>query len=49
MQSILNEIKDIEIIPVSHISEVFDIALKKDFSSGKSITATIDLTEKESI
>lgn len=49
MQTILNEIKDIEIIPVSHINEVFDIALKKDFSTGKSITASIDISKKESI
>lgn len=49
MQSILNEIKGIEIIPVTHVSEVFEIALKKDFPKGKSIPAAMDLTEKESI
>ena len=31
MQSILNEIEGIEIIPVTHINEVFDIALKKNY------------------
>ena len=31
MQSILNEIKDIEIIPVSHLSEVFELALIKEY------------------
>lgn len=49
MQSILQEIKDIEIIPVTHINEVLEIAIKKDYKSSKSITASIDLTKKESI
>ena len=50
MQSILNEIKDIEIIPVSHLNEVFEIALVKEYTSTKqSLPASIDLTKKESI
>ncbi|MBB6445839.1 ATP-dependent protease LonB [Bacillus benzoevorans] len=50
MQSILNEIQDIEIIPVTHLNEVFQLALQKDYSSNKAYTATsIDLGKKESI
>ena len=49
MQSILKEIEGIEIIPVTHINEVFDIALKKNYIADQSITASIDITEKESI
>ncbi|KAA9023160.1 ATP-dependent protease LonB [Niallia endozanthoxylica] len=50
MQTILQEIKDIEIIPVTHINEVFDVALKKDYSSSPSISASsIEVTKKESI
>ena len=49
MQSILNEIKDIEIIPVSHLSEVFQLALVHK-SSNKAFTApAIELDKKESI
>ena len=49
MQSVLNEIEGIEIIPVTHINEVFDIALKKNYIADQSITASMDITEKESI
>ena len=50
MHSILNEIRDIEIIPVTHLNEVFQVALQKDYSSNKVFTATsIDLGKKESI
>jgi len=49
MQSVLKEIEGIEIIPVTHINEVFDIALKKNYIVDQSITASIDITEKESI
>jgi len=49
MQSILNEIEDIEIIPVSHLSEVFEWAFIKEYPSGHVITASVDLTKKESI
>ena len=47
MQSILNEITDINIIPVSNLSEVFDIALNTD--KGKIIPAPIELSKKETI
>src|SRR3954471_11560209 len=49
MQSILNEITDIEIVPVSHINEVFELAFIKDYTSGGTLTASIDLSKKESI
>ena len=49
MQSILNEIRDIEIIPVSHLNEVFEWAFIKEYPSGHVITASVDLTKKESI
>ena len=49
MQSILNEIKDIEIIPVSHLTEVFELAFMKDYRSSQVITASVDLSKKESI
>ncbi|WP_428909302.1 ATP-dependent protease LonB [Niallia sp. Krafla_26] len=51
MQSVLNEIEDIEIIPVTHINEVFDIALKKTYATDESISASIDIdvSKKESI
>ena len=49
MQSILNEIGDIEIIPVSHLSEVFEWAFIKEYPSGNVITASVDITKKESI
>ena len=49
MQSILSEIKDIEIIPVSHLSEVFEWSFIKEYPSGHVITASVDLTKKESI
>jgi ATP-dependent Lon protease len=49
MQSVLKEIEGIEIIPVTHINEVFDIALKKNYIADQSITASMDITEKESI
>ena len=49
MQSILNEIKDIEIIPVSHLTEVFELAFMKDYRSSQVRTASVDLSKKESI
>ena len=49
MQSILNEIGDIEIIPVSHLSEVFEWAFIKEYPLGHVITASVDITKKESI
>lgn len=49
MQSILHEITDIEIVPVSHINEVFDLAFIKDYTSGEALTASVDLSKRESI
>jgi len=49
MQSILNEVKGITIVPVSHLNEVFDVALLKKFYREPSITASIELAKKESI
>lgn len=49
MQSILNEIKGINIIPVTHLSEVFTIALLKEHAGKQAITASIELEKKESI
>ncbi|WP_121611531.1 ATP-dependent protease LonB [Mesobacillus foraminis] len=59
VQSILQEIKGIEIIPVSHLDEVFDIALVREDASRESIISAThdnreqilsasDLNEKES-
>jgi ATP-dependent Lon protease len=47
MQTILNEITGIEIIPVTHLEEVFDIALEKNFPREQIIKAATDLTQKE--
>ncbi|KAB2338744.1 ATP-dependent protease LonB [Cytobacillus depressus] len=49
MQSILKEITGIKIVPVSHLNEVFDLALLKNFHQEQSITASIELAKKESI
>jgi ATP-dependent Lon protease len=55
MQSILKEVKGIKIVPVSHLDEVFEIALKqrmKDDPISKpidSIPASFNLSQKESI
>ncbi|WNF21910.1 ATP-dependent protease LonB [Mesobacillus jeotgali] len=47
VQTILNEITDIEIIPVTHLSEVFEVALVKDHPREQIIKATEELTQKE--
>ncbi|MBS8265104.1 ATP-dependent protease LonB [Mesobacillus boroniphilus] len=47
VQTILNEIKGIEIIPVTHLNEVFEIALEKDHPMEQIIKAASDLTAKE--
>ncbi|WLR56165.1 ATP-dependent protease LonB [Mesobacillus subterraneus] len=47
VQTILNEITDIEIIPVTHLNEVFEIALEKDHPREQIIQAASDLTAKE--
>ncbi|WP_338470428.1 ATP-dependent protease LonB [Niallia sp. XMNu-256] len=49
MQSVLNEIEGIEIIPVTHINEVFEISLNKEFTGNQSRSASIDVGERESI
>jgi ATP-dependent Lon protease len=54
MQTILKEIKGIQIIPVSHLHEVFDIALNQkhnteSITSSISIPASFDISKKESI
>jgi ATP-dependent Lon protease len=49
MQSILNEIKGIRIVPVTHLSEVFDIALVNNQPISQVIPASIELGKKESI
>lgn len=47
VQTILNEITDIEIIPVTHLNEVFEIALEKDHPREQIIKAASELTAKE--
>lgn len=49
LQSILNEVDGIEIIPVTHLSEVFESAFLKENADQQSITASIELKKKESI
>ncbi|MFL6562882.1 MAG: S16 family serine protease, partial [Bacillus sp. (in: firmicutes)] len=49
MQTILNEIDGINIIPVSHLHEVFEIALVNDYQKMDAIPASIELSKKESI
>ncbi len=49
IQSMLYEIKDIEIIPVSHLSEVFEHALLKEYTNEEVITASMQISKKESI
>lgn len=49
MQSILKEIEDITIIPVSHLTDVFKLAFVKDSIVKKVIPSSIELSKKESI
>ncbi|MDQ6599848.1 ATP-dependent protease LonB [Bacillus salipaludis] len=49
MQSILNEIEGINIVPVTHLHEVFEIALVNELARNKVIPASIELSKKESI
>jgi ATP-dependent Lon protease len=49
MQSILNEIKGIRIVPVTHLSEVFDIALVNNLAQNQAIPASVEFSKKESI
>jgi ATP-dependent Lon protease len=49
MQSILKEIEGIKIVPVTHLHEVFDLAFVKESPREQIISATIDLSKKESV
>lgn len=51
VQLILKEIKNINIIPVTHLTEVFEAAILKEYPSDKqaAIAAAIELKKKESI
>lgn len=49
IQSMLYEIKDIEIVPVSHLTEVFEHALLKEYADEEVITASMQISKKESI
>ncbi|MEH7273010.1 ATP-dependent protease LonB [Neobacillus vireti] len=49
VQSILNEITGIRLVPVTHLSEVFDVALVHNQPLNQVIPASIELTKKESI
>ncbi|WP_282155400.1 ATP-dependent protease LonB [Cytobacillus gottheilii] len=48
-QSILQEIDGITIIPVSHLSEVFKIAIQKDGYKEQLLSMPIELSKKESM
>ncbi|PLR93689.1 ATP-dependent protease LonB [Bacillus sp. T33-2] len=47
MQTILHEITGIEIIPVTHLDQVFEIALLKEYPREQIISAAVELTKKE--
>lgn len=49
LQTMLSDVEGINIIPVSHLSEVFEIALLKVNAMEQAITASIELKKKESI
>lgn len=49
MQSLLTEIDGIQIIPVKHLREVFNLAFDKEAGRSQAITAAIDLSKKESV
>ncbi|MEH7176409.1 ATP-dependent protease LonB [Neobacillus vireti] len=49
VQSILNEITGIRLVPVTHLSEVFDVALVHNQPLNQVIPASIELSKKESI
>jgi ATP-dependent Lon protease len=48
-QTILQEIEGITIIPVTHLSEVFKIAIQKEGYKEQILSAPIEFAEKESI
>lgn len=49
MQSILSEIDGINIVPVHHLHQVFEIALVKDFHQKSAVPASIEFSKKETI
>ncbi|MDP4084527.1 MAG: ATP-dependent protease LonB [Bacillota bacterium] len=49
LQSILNEIQGIEIVPVTHLEEVFELAFVKDYYKDQIVPASIELSKKETI
>ncbi|WP_080844552.1 ATP-dependent protease LonB [Cytobacillus gottheilii] len=49
MQSLLDEIDGITIIPVSHLSEVFKIAIQKEGYKDQILSVPIELSKKESM
>lgn len=49
MQFILKDIEGIQIVPVTHLHEVFDIALLNEFTKNEAISASIELSKKETI
>ncbi|XJZ26398.1 ATP-dependent protease LonB [Bacillota bacterium Lsc_1132] len=49
MQSILKEIEGITIVPVDHLTEVFQAAFVKDLYTKKVVPAAIELSKKELI
>ncbi len=48
-QSILSEVDGINIVPVKHLQEVFDVALVQQHSQKNAIPAALELSKKETI
>jgi ATP-dependent Lon protease len=49
MQTMLSEIDGISIVPVTHLDEVFKVALVKNYLKSSVIPASIELSKKETI
>ncbi|HJV31266.1 MAG TPA: ATP-dependent protease LonB [Bacillales bacterium] len=49
MQTMLNEIDGISIVPVAHLNEVFELVFVKNYLKKNAITASIELSKKETI
>jgi ATP-dependent Lon protease len=49
MQTMLSEIDGINIVPVTHLDQVFKIALVKNYLKSSVISASIELSKKETI
>lgn len=51
VQTILKEIKNINIVPVTHLSEVFEAAILKEYPADQqaALAAAIEMKKKESI